>query len=120
MMSGNGDRPAPLGQSYVERPPDAALAGVVSSTWIQQVAPDAMPYAQRNIPTGGVELLCPLGGVPRIVGPMTLPIVEVLAPGTTIVAIRFIPAAPSRRSGCPLRSLSTSRWRRMSCGVAPR
>jgi hypothetical protein len=29
------------GQSYVERPPVAALAGIVSSVWIQQVAPGA-------------------------------------------------------------------------------
>jgi hypothetical protein len=105
MMSGYGDRQAPLGQSYVERPPDTALAGVVSSTWIQQVAPDAMPYAQRNIPTGGVELLCPLGGVPRIVGPMTLPVVEVLAPGTTIVGIRFHPGGAQSALGLPASEL---------------
>jgi hypothetical protein len=29
------------GQSYVERPPVAALAGIVSSVWIPQVAPGA-------------------------------------------------------------------------------
>lgn len=73
------------GLSYVERPPVAALADLVSSVWIQQVAPGAEPYTQRNIPNGGVELLCPVGAVPRIVGPLTRPLVEVLAPGTTVV-----------------------------------
>src|ERR671919_206564 len=44
------------GQSYVERSPIPALAGVVSSVWIQHVAPDAPAYVQRNIPSGGGEL----------------------------------------------------------------
>jgi AraC-like DNA-binding protein len=87
---------APAGQGYLERPPVPALAGLVSSVWIQQVAPDADPYTHRNIPHGGVELLCRVGSVPRIVGPLTRPLVEVLAPGTTVVGVRLRPgAAPS-------------------------
>jgi AraC-like DNA-binding protein len=81
------------GQGYVERSPVPALAGLVSSVWIQQVAPDAEPYTHRNIPHGGVELICPVGSVPRIVGPLTRPLVEVLAPGTTVVGVRFRPGA---------------------------
>jgi AraC-like DNA-binding protein len=84
---------APAGQGYVERPPVPALAGLVSSVWIQQVAPDAEPYTHRNIPHGGVELVCPVGSVPRIVGPLTRPLVELLAPGTTVVGVRFRPGA---------------------------
>jgi AraC-like DNA-binding protein len=84
------------GQVYIERPPVPALAGLVSSVWVQQVAPDAAPYTHRNIPHGGVELVCPVGSVPRIVGPLTRPLVQVLAPGTTVVGVRFRPgAAPS-------------------------
>jgi AraC-like DNA-binding protein len=87
---------APAGQGYVERPPVPALAGLVSSVWIQQVAAGADPYTHRSIPHGGVELVCPLGQVPRVVGPLTRPLVEVLAPGTTVVGVRFRPgAAPS-------------------------
>jgi hypothetical protein len=52
------DDSAPAGQSYIERPPVPALAGLVSSVWIQQVSADADPYKLRNIPNGGVELLC--------------------------------------------------------------
>jgi AraC-like DNA-binding protein len=90
------DAAAPAGQGYVERPPVPALAGLVSSVWIQQVAADADPYPHRNIPHGGVELVCPVGQVPRVVGPLTRPLVEVLAPGTTVVGVRFRPgAAPS-------------------------
>jgi AraC-like DNA-binding protein len=90
------DAAAPAGQGYVERPPVPALAGLVSSVWIQQVAPDADPYAHRNLPHGGAELVCPVGSVPRVVGPLTRPLVEVLAPGTTVVGVRFRPgAAPS-------------------------
>jgi AraC-like DNA-binding protein len=87
---------ASAGQVYIERPPLPALVGLVSSVWVQQVAPDAAPYTHRNIPHGGVELVCPVGSVPRIVGPLTRPLVEVLAPGTTVVGVRFRPgAAPS-------------------------
>jgi hypothetical protein len=39
--------------------------------WIQQVELDAAPYTQRNIPTGGVELVCHLGSIPRVVGSLT-------------------------------------------------
>jgi hypothetical protein len=41
------DDPAPAGQSYTERPAVPALAGLVSSVWIQQVPPDADPYTHR-------------------------------------------------------------------------
>jgi AraC-like DNA-binding protein len=93
------------GQSYVERPPVAALAGVISSVWIQQVASDAEPYTQRNIPNGGVELLCAVGTVPRVVGPLTRPLVEVLAPGTTVIGARFHPGAAPSVLGMPASEL---------------
>jgi AraC-like DNA-binding protein len=80
-------------QSYVERPPIPALAGVVSSVWIQQVAADAPPYVQRNIPSGGVELVCRVGFDPRVIGPLTGAFVDVLEPGTTVVGMRFHPGA---------------------------
>jgi AraC-like DNA-binding protein len=90
------DDPAPAGQGYIERPPAPALAKLVSSVWIQQVSPGADPYTHRNTPHGGVELACRVGSVPRVVGPLTRPLVEVLAPGTTVVGVRFRPgAAPS-------------------------
>ena len=99
------DGPGPGGQSYVERPPVPALAGLVSSVWIQQVAPDAKPYTQRNIPNGGVELLWSGGAVPRVVGPLTRPLVEVLAPGTTVVGVRFHPGAAPSVLGLPTSEL---------------
>jgi AraC-like DNA-binding protein len=99
------DDPAPAGQSYVERPPVPALAGLVSSVRIQQIPPDAGPYAQRNIPNGSVEVLCRVGSVPQIVGPLTGPLVEVLTPGTTVVGVRFRPGAASSVLGLPASEL---------------
>jgi AraC-like DNA-binding protein len=92
-------------QSYVERPPAPALAGVVSSVWVQQVARDAPPYVQRNIPTGAVELVCRVGDEPRIVGPLTQALVEVLQPGTTVVGLRFQPGAAPAVLGLPASEL---------------
>jgi AraC-like DNA-binding protein len=99
------DGPGPGGQTYTERPPLASLAGLVSSVWIQQVAPDAQPYTHRNIPNGGVELLCRVGAVPRVVGPLTRPLVEVLIPGATVVGMRFHPGAAPSVLGLPASAL---------------
>jgi AraC-like DNA-binding protein len=98
-------RPESGGQSYVERRPAAALDAYVSSVWIQQVAADAAPYAQRDIPNGGVELLCPVGGAPVVAGPRTEPHVRELAPGTTVVGARFHPGAASAALGLPAAEL---------------
>ena len=79
-----------------------ALGDLVRVTWIQWVG--AEPYVQRNLPTGGVELHFPLGSPPRLVGPLTGPSVEVLAPGTTVLGVRFRPGAASLL-GLPAREL---------------
>jgi AraC-like DNA-binding protein len=93
------------GQSYNERRPAPALAQLVSSVWIQRVSPHAVPYTQRNIPNGSVELRCRVGSVPQVVGPLTSPLVEVLAPGTTIVGVRFDPGVAARVLGLPASEL---------------
>ncbi|WP_433472130.1 DUF6597 domain-containing transcriptional factor [Spirillospora sp. CA-142024] len=76
-------------ESYVERPPLPALAGVVRTVWIQRAGEAA--YVQRHLPTGGVEIHFPIGGRPQLVGPLTGPEVEVIPAHTTIVGVRFQP-----------------------------
>jgi AraC-like DNA-binding protein len=77
---------------YVERPPLPELAGVVRTVWVQRTGPE--PYTQRHLPTGGVEIHFPLGGPPpRLLGPLTGAVVEVLPPSTTLVGVRFLPGA---------------------------
>jgi AraC-like DNA-binding protein len=100
------DAPAPAGQSYIERSPVPALAGLVSSVWTQHVPPDAGPYTHRNIPHGGVELVCRVGSVPWVVGPLTRPMVEVLPPGTTVVGVRLRPGAAPPVLGLPASELT--------------
>ena len=77
--------------SYVERFPVPELTGVVRTVWIQRTGPSA--YVQRHLPTGGVELHLPVGCDPRLVGPLTGPLVEVIAPHTTLLGVRFLPGA---------------------------
>jgi AraC-like DNA-binding protein len=68
----------------------------VSSVWVQRVASGAAPYTHRTVPHGSVELAVELGSLPRVVGPRTGPEVATLAPGATVVGVRFHPgAAPS-------------------------
>jgi len=90
-------------QTYVERLPVAALAGRVRTVWVQQTGPQ--PYLQRNLPTGGVGLHCPIGGLPRLVGPLTAARVEVLPPDTTVVGVRFWPGAAAPLLGVPAEEL---------------
>jgi hypothetical protein len=93
--------PAAGGQSYVERPPVPALRELASSVWVQQVGRDAAPYAHRRIPNGAVELVCRVGSVPQVIGPLTESLVEVLEPGTTVVGMRFVPGAFPAVAGQP-------------------
>ncbi len=55
--------------------------------------------------TGGVELHCPIGSLPRLVGPLTGPFVEVLAPGTTVIGVRFHPGVAAPMLGLPASEL---------------
>jgi AraC-like DNA-binding protein len=92
-----------LAQTYVERIPVPALAGWVRTLWVQRTGPQ--PYVQRNLPTGGAELHCRIGGPPRLVGPLTAAAVQVLPPHTTVVGARFWPGAVSRILGLPVDEL---------------
>ncbi|MEP7054047.1 MAG: DUF6597 domain-containing transcriptional factor [Actinomycetota bacterium] len=78
-------------ESYAERLPIAGLAGAVRTVWVQRTG-DA-PYSQRHLPTGGVEIHFPIGCRPQLVGPLTGPVVEVIAPHSSIVGVRFFPGA---------------------------
>ena len=83
-------------QTYRERRPAAAVSPLVATVWVQSVAPGGDAHAHRTIPHGAVELSCAIGGMPRVVGPQTVPRVETLAPGATVVGVRFrLGAAPS-------------------------
>jgi len=79
-------------ESYVERAPLPELAGVVRTVWIQHTGSDA--YAQRHLPTGGVEIHFPIGDRPRLLGPLTGPQLEVIPAHTVGVGVRFRPGTP--------------------------
>jgi AraC-like DNA-binding protein len=91
-------------ESYVERLPLPALAHRVRTVWVQHTG--ARPYVQRNLPTGGVELHCPLGGLPRLIGPLTAASIQLLPPFTTVVGARFWPGAASPLLDLPVDELA--------------
>jgi AraC-like DNA-binding protein len=97
--------PSDGGQSHVERPPIAALRDVVSVAWIQQVTDAAEPYVQRHVPNGAIEVRCMVGSEPEVVGPLSAPLMEVFAPGTTIVGVRLVPGAAPSVTGLPASEL---------------
>jgi hypothetical protein len=88
-----------MDQTYDERHPLPELSGLVRTVWIQRTG--SGPYPQRNLPTGGVELHCPVGGVPRLIGPLTQAQLQVIPPRTTIVGVRFMPGAGTALIGVP-------------------
>jgi AraC-like DNA-binding protein len=94
--------------SYQERPPVARLAGLVATTWVHEVPADAAPYRHREVPNGCVELRCRLDGQLQLAGPFTGPRVELLPPGTTVVGVRFRPAAAAAVLGLPPAELADS------------
>ena len=91
-------------QAYDERLPLPALAARVRTVWIQRTGP--RPVLQRNLPTGGAELQCPVGGTPLLVGPLTRARAGILPPGVTVVGARFWPGAASPLLGVPADELA--------------
>ena len=92
-------------QRYVERAPIPGLADVVSTVWIQEVTRDSPAYLHRNLPHGGTEIICTIGAPPHVLGPLTGPHLEVLAPGTTVVGMRLRPGAAGALLGVPASEL---------------
>jgi len=72
-------------QEYVERTPVAALRVLVRVVWVQWVG--AKPYVQRTCRPGVLSCAVRLGRNRRLVGPLTGPSVDVLAPGSAEAAL---------------------------------
>src|SRR5690349_16081141 len=89
-------------QSYRERPPAPALAAHVACIWVQE-ADEA--YAHRTVPNAAAELSCRVGGTPVVTGPRSRHALELLAPGTTVVGVRFRPGAAAALLGVPARAI---------------
>src|SRR4051794_393922 len=87
------------GSTYVERAPEPALAAIAASVWIQQVGD--RPMAQRHEPHGGVEVRCVLGGVPRLLGPLTTATFQDIPAGGTVVGVRLRPGVLGGLVGMP-------------------
>jgi AraC-like DNA-binding protein len=83
------------GSTFHELRPPSRLRELVWSLWMQQVPAQSEPYSHRTVPDGGVHLLHRLGGGLEIRGPRTLPSVEILEPGVTIIGVRLRPGVAS-------------------------
>jgi AraC-like DNA-binding protein len=88
-----------------ERLPAPALARHVSCIWTHAVHADSDAFLHRKSPTGSTELVCPLGGMPRILGPRTGLDAQWLTPGTTVFGIRLRPEAAASLLGMPASEL---------------
>jgi len=89
-------------QSYSERLPAPALAEYVACVWVQEAGE---AYTHRTVPNAAAELSCRLGGSPVVTGPRTGHALELLAPGTIVVGVRFRPGAAPALLGVPASAL---------------
>lgn len=83
--------------SSTERAPEPPLRGVVRTVWVQRTGDTAVVHT--HLPTGGTELHVVVGGAPRLLGPLTGPLVEVLPPRSTVLGVRFLPGSALRVPG---------------------
>jgi AraC-like DNA-binding protein len=98
--------PAFGSQSYRERVASAGVDGLVSCVWVQEISAVEPVYEHRTVPSGAVEISSALGtGVVRVAGPQRGPVVELLAPGTTVVGVRFRPGVAHAILGLPASEL---------------
>ena len=83
-------------QAYVERTPLPSLARAVRTVWVQHTGPGL--YVQRNLPTGGAEIQCRVGSVPRLVEYASTTAVELSdSPISTHERPGFHPLSPAAR-----------------------
>lgn len=78
-----------MADTYRERQPSAALAGMVRTVWVQRVGDE--PVIHRHLPTGGMEIHVVVGGGARVFGPLTRHRLEAIPSRTTILGVRFRP-----------------------------
>jgi AraC-like DNA-binding protein len=109
------------GQTYRERSASGPLAAQVACVWVQEVMPGSTPYTHHTVPNGSADLVCAVGSLPRLVGPQTGPVTETLAPGSTVVGVRFRPGAVPSVLGLPASELVdlTVEWDELARGSAP-
>src|SRR5947209_7507208 len=99
-----------MDQSYRERLPLPQLVRVVSCVWIQRVGPDATTYEHRTVPNGCTELAYALGDATvTAIGARRGPDVARLAPGSTVVGVRFRPGVASSLLAAPAAELADMR-----------
>jgi AraC-like DNA-binding protein len=90
-------------QSLQEQRPPATARSHLRCSWVQRVSPTGPPFSHRELANGCVELSVVLGGGRLILsGPRRQPKQVVLAPGTTLVGVRFRLGAASRVLGVPV------------------
>ena len=88
-------------QSFRERLPVAPLTSRLATVWVQSVAHGAAPYVHRTVPHGSVEVAVEIGSEPRVIGPHSNAIIGTLAPGATVVGVRFRHGAAPGLLGLP-------------------
>ena len=103
---------------YREYAPPPAIAELLICSWTLEVGRDRPVHRQRVLPDGCTDIIWFGDAHAVAVGPMTRPVLETIAPGTTLVGMRFRPEVASRVLGLPANELTdrdiplSELWRR--------
>lgn len=85
---------------YLELPPPSDLAEHVACTWIGRIGPSGVPYTDRVLPDGCIDIIWN-GSWLGVAGPDTGPVPLAPEPGITFVGIRFRPGRAPGLLGIP-------------------
>jgi AraC-like DNA-binding protein len=73
--------------------------------WVQEIGSGSDAFRHRRAPTGSAEIICTIGSTPRVLGPQTGPLEELLTAGTVVVGVRLRPEAAAAVLGQPASEL---------------
>lgn len=93
---------------YRERAPVAALDRHVACVWRQRIGPGTAPLIHRIVPDGCIDIIW-MDGRLHVAGPDTGPVLAPLAPGSTVIGIRFRPGLAPTMLGLPATELTDDR-----------
>lgn len=94
---------------YKEFAPPRVLAGHVACLWVRRVQAGEPLRSGLVLPDACIDIVWPAGQPPQVAGPDTGPVPFLVAPGTTIVGVRFRPGKAPRGLGVPASDLRDER-----------
>jgi AraC-like DNA-binding protein len=93
-------------QSIRDRRPAREYTRAVACLWVQEIDPGSEAFVHRRAPSGSAEIVCAIGSTPRVLGPQTGPLEDLLTAGSVLVGVRLRAEAAAAVLGLPASELT--------------